>query len=102
MTRALTTFRPASIIVANWREKIWRDFGLTFFAKAPEEAEDDEPSSISWIAWARRPFMRNCSRAALKSCAVISPLSSAPTALIALSAKAAMGPDCYQQRNSGS
>ena len=30
MTRALTTFRPASIIVANWREKIWSDFGLTF------------------------------------------------------------------------
>ena len=30
MTSAPTTFRPASIIVANWREKIWSDFGLTF------------------------------------------------------------------------
>ena len=26
----LTTLTPASIIVANWREKIWSDFGLTF------------------------------------------------------------------------
>ena len=30
ITSALTTFSPASIIVANWREKIWSDFGLTF------------------------------------------------------------------------
>ena len=30
MTSAATTFRPASIIVANWREKIWSDFGLIF------------------------------------------------------------------------
>ena len=30
MTSALTTFRPASIIVANWREKICSDFGLIF------------------------------------------------------------------------
>ena len=31
MSSAVTTFRPASIIVANWREKIWSDFGLTLF-----------------------------------------------------------------------
>ena len=30
MTSAPTTFRPASIIVANWREKICSDFGLIF------------------------------------------------------------------------
>ncbi len=30
MTSAETTLRPASIIVANWREKIWSDFGLIF------------------------------------------------------------------------
>ena len=29
MTSAPTTFSPASIIVANWREKICSDFGLT-------------------------------------------------------------------------
>ena len=30
MTSAATTLRPASIIVANWREKTWSDFGLIF------------------------------------------------------------------------
>src|SRR5215218_2144598 len=30
MTSAATMLRPASIIVANWREKIWSDFGLIF------------------------------------------------------------------------
>ena len=30
MTSAATTLRPASIIVANWREKICSDFGLIF------------------------------------------------------------------------
>ena len=29
---AVTTFRPASIIVANCREKTWSDFGLIFFS----------------------------------------------------------------------
>jgi hypothetical protein len=30
VTRAATTLTPASIIVASWREKTWRFFGLTF------------------------------------------------------------------------
>ena len=30
ITSELTTFRPASIIVANWREKICSVFGLIF------------------------------------------------------------------------
>ena len=37
----MTTERPASIIVANWREKICSDFGLTFFlAKIPLVTRD--------------------------------------------------------------
>ena len=32
---AVTTLRPASIIVANWREKICSDFGLTFLTATP-------------------------------------------------------------------
>ena len=36
MTSAVTTLSPASIIVANWREKIWSDLALTFLtARAP-------------------------------------------------------------------
>ena len=31
MRSASTTLRPASIIVANWREKIWSDFVFTLF-----------------------------------------------------------------------
>src|SRR5947209_13502064 len=90
MTSALTTLRPASIMVANWREKIWSDFGLIFLAKPAEENEALEPSSTSLIDWARRPFIRSCSRAAARSAAEISPASSAPCALIALYAKDAM------------
>ena len=35
ITSAVTTERPASIIVANWREKTCSDFGCTFFANIP-------------------------------------------------------------------
>ena len=47
MTSALTTFSPASIIVANWREKIWSDFGLTFLKAVRADSSPAEGSS--WI-----------------------------------------------------
>ena len=82
MTSALTTFSPASIIVANWREKIWSDFGLTFLPPIVVEPMP-EPSESSLSVWASRPLTRNISRAAFRSAALISPESSAPWALIA-------------------
>jgi len=75
-------FRPASIIVANWREKICSDFALTFLP--PIDVDPiPPPSEISLIVWASRPLTRSCSRAAFRSAALISPESSAPWALIA-------------------
>ena len=90
MTSAPTTFRPASIIVANWREKIWSDFGLTFFA--PREICFDPilPSDISLSVCARRPLTRSCSRADATSGALITPSVSTPWALIAAYVKAAI------------
>ena len=82
ITSALTTFSPASIIVANWREKIWSDFALTFLPPI-EVWPMPPPSESSLIDWARRPLTRSISRAALRSAALISPESSAPWALIA-------------------
>ena len=41
MTRAVTTFSPASIIVANWREKICSAFGLTFLTTAAMPSDDE-------------------------------------------------------------
>ena len=71
MTSAATTLRPASIIVANWREKICSDFGLIFLKAvlAPSSPADGSSSSFS----ASRPRMRNCSRAASSDGAWISP-----------------------------
>ena len=81
MTSAVTTFSPASIIVANWREKIWSDLALTFLtASAPLlPAASCDASSV-----ASRPRRRSCSRAADRSGALISPVSSEPAALIAV------------------
>ena len=81
MTSAVTTFSPASIMVANWREKICSDLGLTFLtaiagAFAPVSCVD------SWVA--SSPRRRSCSRAAERSGALISPVSSEPVALIAV------------------
>ena len=52
--------QPASIIVANWREKIWRDFALTFLTARPGllPAEPWVRSSV-----ASSPRRRSCSRA---------------------------------------
>ena len=64
---AETTFMPASIIVANWREKTCSAFGLTPL-KTPRDA-DAEPSSpepTSSICCASRPRTRSWSRAALE------------------------------------
>ena len=81
ITSAVTTLSPASIIVANWREKIWSDLALTFLtASAPLfPAASCEASSV-----ASRPRRRSCSRAADRSGALISPVSSEPAALIAV------------------
>ena len=44
MTSAVTTERPASIIVANWREKTCSDFGCTFFWNAPPDFFLSDPA----------------------------------------------------------
>src|SRR6266567_187258 len=95
MTSAVTTFRPASIIVANWREKICRDFGLTFLKYALASWPADEVSSSRW---ARRPFWRRSSRAESASGAFSSPDSSKPWALMAEYAKVAIHA-LYRQRD---
>jgi hypothetical protein len=80
MTRAATTLKPASIIVANWREKTCRERNLTrfrFFGDAPAA-----PISESEIG--RSPFWRRSSRAPFRSGAVTWPSDSAPRALMAL------------------
>ena len=82
MTSALTTERPASIIVANWREKICSDFGLIFLKTV--RAPSSPSAGSSWRYWASNPRMRNCSRAASGSGAWISPESSKPSTLMAL------------------
>src|SRR5438445_229332 len=64
MTSELTTLSPASIIVANWREKIWRDFGLIFL-NAPPIWSPASPSASARSDCASRPFMRSCSRASV-------------------------------------
>jgi hypothetical protein len=84
MTSAVTTLSPASIIVANWREKIWRDFALTFLTAIPW-ALAPEPRSSSPTA--RSPRRRSASRAAPTSGALISPVDSRPVALMAVYAK---------------
>ena len=81
MTRAVTTLSPASIIVANWREKICSDFGLTFLTATPA-ALPSAPCELSSVA--SSPRTRSASRAAETSGALISPVSSAPVALIAV------------------
>ena len=82
MTSAVTTFSPASIIVANWREKIWSDFGLDLLDR--ERTGSCRPPSCDASSVASRPRRRSCSRAADRSGALISPLSSEPAALIAV------------------
>jgi hypothetical protein len=86
-----TTFRPASIIVANWREKAWSARGFTFFMKllagasasAPAEAPRRLSGSSSRSS-ARSPRTRSCSRAASSVGACTSPASSRPSELIAV------------------
>ena len=82
MTSALTTFRPASIIVANWREKIWSDFGLIFLKAVRADSSPADGSSASLVA--SRPRTRSCSRADVGSGAWTSPSDSTPSELIAL------------------
>jgi hypothetical protein len=74
---------PASIMVANWREKTWSAFGLTRLNRPLTAAPASEPPT-SCSADAIRPRLRSCSRADLTSDASISPLSSRPCALMAL------------------
>ena len=88
MTSAATTLRPASIIVANWREKIWSDFGLIFLKAV--RAVSSPLARRSWSDSASRPRRRSCSRAPVGSGALISPASTLPLALIAVYAKVAM------------
>ena len=55
--------RPASIIVANWREKIWSDFGLIFLkaVRTPSSPADElsvehlgeEPADAELLACGR-------------------------------------------------
>ena len=47
ITSAQTTFSPASIIVANWREKIWSDFGLIFLKAVRADSSPLAGSSFS-------------------------------------------------------
>src|SRR5438270_632467 len=82
MTSALTTLRPASIIVANWREKIWSDFGLIFLKTVRTLSSPDAGSSARLCA--SRPRTRSCSRAPFGFGACTSPESSSPWALIAV------------------
>src|SRR6478752_5442541 len=85
MTSALTTFRPASIIVANWREKIWSDFGFTGLPNEPIDLfATPPPWSTSFSDFASRPLTRSCSRAASRSFALMTPSISRPWALIAV------------------
>ena len=58
--RAVTTFSPASIMVANWREKTCRALGLTFFEKrAPPSLVSSAPPT--WRSdEAIRPRLRSC------------------------------------------
>ena len=84
ITSALTTFRPASIIVANCREKIWSALGLTFLNAV--RAETSPLAFSSLIRVASRPRTRSCSRAATGSGACSSPVDSTPAELIALKA----------------
>ena len=82
MTSAPTTFSPASIIVANWREKICSDFGLIFLNTVRADSSPAEGSSCRRVA--SRPRTRSCSRAAPGSGAWTSPSDSTPRELIAL------------------
>ena len=82
MTRALTTFRPASIIVANWREKICSDFGLIFL-KVVRTLSSPLAGSSARVCGSK-PRMRSCSRAPFGSGAWTSPECSSPWALIAV------------------
>jgi hypothetical protein len=81
MTRAVTTLRPASIIVANWREKTCSDFGLTFLTAIAKLCDETACSSSES---ATRPRTRSASRAAFASEAETSPSSSRPDELIAV------------------
>jgi hypothetical protein len=81
ITSAVTTFRPASIIVANWREKTCRDLGLTFLTASASPCDEAACSSSDR---ATRPRWRSASRAALMSGALTCPSSSRPDALIAV------------------
>ena len=40
---------PASIIVANWREKICSDFGLTFLKPTVEYVASSSPTWLSFV-----------------------------------------------------
>ncbi len=75
-------FRPASIIVANWREKICIERGLIFLNVVRIPSSPEAGSSRS--EWASRPRMRSCSRAVSTSGAWTSPTVSRPSMLIAL------------------
>ena len=85
ITSAVTTERPASIIVANWREKTCSDFGCTFFSNIPDFFLSVPAALlISAMRSASRPPLSRTSRAEDRSAAWISPVSSFPWALIAL------------------
>ena len=82
ITSAATMFRPASIIVANWREKTCIERGLIFLNVVRSPSVPLAGSSRSVCA--SRPRMRSCSRAASRSGAWISPTVSRPSMLIAV------------------
>ena len=81
ITSAVTTLSPASIIVANCREKTCSDFGFTFFTAMAKPAELD---ACSARVSATSPRTRSASRAALASGALTWPSSSRPAELIAV------------------
>ena len=104
MRSAVTTFRPASIIVANCRENTCSDLAFTRFMKlrVPAWPLAVSPSGVTLLSAlpvlpplpadrsssnsARSPRTRSCSRAAASVGACTSPVSSRPSALIAVKA----------------
>ena len=85
ITSAVTTDRPASIIVANWREKICSDFGFTFVLMPMQDLPVLSACSADLLdPLGQEAVPRSASRAADRSVAWISPLSSTPWALMAL------------------
>ncbi len=76
-------FRPASIIVANWREKICSDFGLIFLKVVRAEASPLAGSS-SQVRGEQAADAELLARRRAGSGACTSPADSMPTELIAL------------------